>query len=294
MFRKRKGYGFFLICALAAVLVLQPGCTTDNEPASESAAETSSTPRRSAHPAPTQPGSAGASTEEATATEEAAEPQPRTVTLPEGTELKVRTTTALSTKTHKTGDTFTASLKAPLVEGNWVIAPKGSTVQGRIAEADEGGRVKGVARLAIQLTQFETADGQTIPIRTNARAREAKTTKKKDATKVGIATGIGAGIGAIVGGKKGAGIGAATGAGAGTGVLLATRGDPAVFPSETVITFKLASSHHGHRKVRQGRRLQPCCDQIGVHAIPLASDQQHIHRLDNHLDPVSFADAQTL
>ena len=47
------------------------------------------------------------------------------------------------------------------------------------------------------------------------------------------------GFGAIVGGKKGAGIGAATGAGAGTGVVLATRGDPAVYPSETVITFKL-------------------------------------------------------
>ena len=78
-----------------------------------------------------------------------------------------------------------------------------------------------------------------IEISTNARAREAKTTKKKDATKVGIATGIGAGIGAIVGGKKGAGIGAATGAGAGTGVVLATRGDPAVFPSETVLTFRL-------------------------------------------------------
>ena len=151
----------------------------------------------------------------------------------------MRTTTALSTKTHKAGDTFTASLVDPLVEGDWVIAPKGSTVKGRITEADEGGRVKGVARLAIQLTQFETGDGQTIRISTNARAREAKTTKKKDATKVGIATGIGAGIGAIVGGKKGAGIGAATGAGAGTGVVLATRGDPAVFPSETVLTFRL-------------------------------------------------------
>ena len=240
MFGKSQVYGVLLICALAAMLVLQAGCTKASEPALESSedaanAETSTTPRRSTHPAP----SAGASTEGATATEEAAEPQPRSATLADGTALKVRTTTALSTKTHKAGDTFTASLVDPLVEGDWVIAPKGSTVKGRIAEADEGGRVKGVARLAIQLTEFETADGQTIEISTNARAREAKTTKKKDATKVGIATGIGAGIGAIVGGKKGAGIGAATGAGAGTGVVLATRGDPAVFPSETVLTFRL-------------------------------------------------------
>jgi hypothetical protein len=67
----------------------------------------------------------------------------------------------------------------------------------------------------------------------------AKGTKKEDAVKVGVGSGIGAAIGAIAGGGKGAAIGAGVGAGAGTGVVLATKGDPAVIPSESALTFQL-------------------------------------------------------
>jgi hypothetical protein len=56
---------------------------------------------------------------------------------------------------------------------------------------------------------------------------------------VGIGAGVGAAIGAIAGGGKGAAIGAGAGGAAGTGTVLATRGDPAVLPSESLITFKL-------------------------------------------------------
>lgn len=168
-------------------------------------------------------------------------PQPRTVTLAEGTGLRIRTTSALSTDSHHAGEGFMATLEEPLVEGNWVIAPKGATVEGWIVEADKGGRVQGVAHLAIQLARFHTADGQTVEIATNSLAVEAESTKAKDATKIAIGTGIGAAIGAIAGGGKGAGIGAATGSGAGTGAVLATRGDAAVIESETVLDFELLS-----------------------------------------------------
>lgn len=43
------------------------------------------------------------------------------------------------------------------------------------------------------------------------------------------------------------GLGAAAGAGAGTGVALATRGDPAVIPSETVLNFKAQGPGHRRR-----------------------------------------------
>jgi hypothetical protein len=57
--------------------------------------------------------------------------------------------------------------------------------------------------------------------------------------KIGIGAGIGAAIGAIAGGGKGAAIGAGAGGGAGTGLVLATRGDPAVIPGESQLTFRL-------------------------------------------------------
>ena len=172
---------------------------------------------------------------------QSAPPQPRTATLAEGTVLRIRTTSELTTDSHQAGESFTTTLEEPLVAGNWVIAPQGATVEGWIVEADEGGRVQGVARLSIQLAQLHTADGQIIEINTNPFVVEAETTKREDATKIGIGAGIGAVIGAIAGGKKGAGIGAATGAGAGTGVVLATRGDAAVIGSETVLDFALRS-----------------------------------------------------
>jgi hypothetical protein len=161
--------------------------------------------------------------------------------LDAGTALTVRTTTTISTKSHKAGDTFAASLEEPLVEGTFVVAPKGATVVGKVVDSDPGGRVSGVASMTVSLDSMETADGQTIGLDTNSIRIEAQSTVKKDATKVGIATGIGAAIGAIAGGGKGAGIGAATGAGAGTGVVLATRGDAAEIASESVLDFQLAS-----------------------------------------------------
>jgi hypothetical protein len=69
----------------------------------------------------------------------------------------------------------------------------------------------------------------------------ARATKGRDAMKIGIGSGVGAAIGAIAGGGMGAAIGAAAGGGAGTGVVLATRGAPAVIPSESVLHFALRS-----------------------------------------------------
>ena len=149
------------------------------------------------------------------------------------------TTTTLSTKTTQSGEKFAATLAEPIVDGDWVIAEEGARVEGVVVDADPGDRVKGVASIAVRLESLTLADGRTVELSTSQYTREAKTTKKKDATKIGVATGIGAAVGAIAGGGKGAAIGAGVGGGAGTGVVLATRGDPAVIPAETRVRFTL-------------------------------------------------------
>ncbi len=161
-----------------------------------------------------------------------------TVVLPEGTVLVVQTTNTLSTKTQESGQAFSANLAQPLMLDGREIAPKGAGVEGRIIDADDGGRVKGVASLTVGLTTLDI-NGKSMDIATNTFTREADATKGKDAAKVAIGTGVGAAIGAITGGGKGAAIGAAAGGGAGTGVVLATHGDAAVIPSESVLTFAL-------------------------------------------------------
>ncbi len=220
---------------MAGALALALGCNKSSAPG-EQAEEGA----REAGEAAATVGSPSAGSPNASSSKsEPAPPKLRAVTLDAGTPIKIRTTTTLSTKSATSGESFMASLAEPIVDGNWVIAPKGATVYGVVAESDPGGRVKGVASLAIRLTKLETADGETIDLSTSIYATEAKSTKKKDATKVGIASGVGAAIGAIAGGGKGAAIGAGVGAGAGTGAVMATHGDPAVIPSESVVNFKL-------------------------------------------------------
>jgi hypothetical protein len=153
--------------------------------------------------------------------------------------LTVRVDQALSTERNAPGDTFRATLDQPLVVNGFVIAERGARVEGRVVEADPGGRVKGVARLELELVRLNTADGQRINIQTQPFTREAETSKKQDAAKIGAAAGIGAAIGAIAGGGKGAAIGAAAGGAAGTGAVVATRGKAAEIPAETRLTFKI-------------------------------------------------------
>lgn len=167
-------------------------------------------------------------------------PKKVTVTLPAGTQLKVRTNSVISTKTAEAGETFSGTLIDALTTDGRTLAPQGAEVTGRIVDADRGGKVKGVASISVQLTRLDTAAGP-VGISTNVIAREARASKKKDAVKVGIGAGVGSAIGAIAGGGKGAAIGAAAGAGAGTGAVLATRGVPAVIPSESVVTFRLTA-----------------------------------------------------
>jgi hypothetical protein len=147
----------------------------------------------------------------------------------------------LSTKTNQSGDAFRAVLANDIVSGGWTIAKRGASVTGVVTDSDPGGRVKGVASITLTLDQLQLADGRQVSIATNAFSAEAQSTKKKDATKIGVGAGIGAAIGAIAGGGKGAAIGAGVGGATGTAAALATRGDPAEVPSETSLTFELAA-----------------------------------------------------
>jgi hypothetical protein len=227
--------------ALLAAIILGLGCS-GSKPETEVAANAV------APAAESTPGAAPASAaKEPGAPAAVAKPAPKGVAPPPpvileaGTAVKVRSTTTLSTKTNAAGDPFHGSLAEPLTVNGKVVADKGAKVQGVVATADPGGRVKGVARISVRLTSIETDKGM-VSVQTSTVGREAKSTKRNDAIKVGVGSGIGAAIGAIAGGGRGAAIGAGAGAGAGTGVVLATRGEPAVLPAETVMTFRLTES----------------------------------------------------
>ncbi|MBC7927596.1 MAG: hypothetical protein H7039_18270 [Bryobacteraceae bacterium] len=164
---------------------------------------------------------------------------PQTVTIPVGTTLSIRLDQNINSSRSKTGETFGATLDQILEVDGAVIAERGSRVEGRIVEADPGGRVNGLAQLQLELVRLNTSDGQRVKLSTESFTKQATRETGKDVAKVGAAAGIGAAIGAIAGGGKGAGLGAIIGGAAGTGGVLGTRGAAAQLPAETRLSFRL-------------------------------------------------------
>ena len=169
-------------------------------------------------------------------------PQPApSVTLQAGMTLPVRLGESLSSEHNQAGDTFTATLDAPLSTGGFVIAEKGARVEGRIVEAQKSG-VKTRATLVLELTKLNTSDGQHVAIKTETLRKQAEAMATGD--QVGIvaaAAGIGAIIGAMAGGGKGAAIGAGAGGAAGGGGVVASRNKAVSLPTETKVTFRLGA-----------------------------------------------------
>jgi hypothetical protein len=194
-------------------------------------------PPVSAEPAPT-PIAAPAP-----ATESAEPPAPApSVTLQAGMTLPIRLGESLSSEHNQAGDTFTATLDAPLSAGGFVIAEKGAHVEGRVVDAQKSAHVKGQATLALELTKLTTSDGQHVDIKTETLKKQSETMATGD--QVGIvaaAAGVGAIIGALAGGGKGAAIGAGAGGAAGGGGVVATRSKPVTLPTESKLSFRLSA-----------------------------------------------------
>ena len=167
--------------------------------------------------------------------------QPHVVTLPTGTGITIRLGETLSTDHNYTGDTFRATLDAPIVIDGFIIADRGSRVLGRIVNAQKAGHVEGSADLNLTLTEINTTDGQRVAIQTNSNDRKGPSGSNHGAEKIAGGAALGAIIGAIAGGGKGAAIGAGAGGAAGTGAAMATHGKACVIQTETRLSFNLAS-----------------------------------------------------
>jgi hypothetical protein len=129
-------------------------------------------------------------------------------------------------------------LEQPLVVNGIVVASPGETVTGRVTEAQKAGRVEGLARLGVQLTQISLVDGQQVPIQSQFIDQVGPGSKGRDAGAIAATTAAGAAIGAAAGWGVGAAIGAGAGAAASTIGVLVTRGHASVIGPEQVLTFR--------------------------------------------------------
>ena len=164
----------------------------------------------------------------------------REVTIPAGTVLAVTLDTPVASDRSDIEDSVRGHLRRSVRIGGVEALPAGASVAGVVTDAQRSAKVKGRARLAMRFTRVAGADGTSYTMRSAPVARQARGTKKKDATKIGIGAGVGAAVGALTGGGKGAAIGSAIGGGAGTGVVLSTRGEEVRLPAGTPISVRLS------------------------------------------------------
>jgi hypothetical protein len=224
-----------------------------SEKASQPPPATSQSPPQAASPPPTAQDQAPAPVEEqqpaaaepsgspaATRAVTPAPPRFREITLPAGTELALRLETPVASDASSVEDPVRAVLRHSVVRDTLTVLPAGTPLTGQVTAVQRAGKVKGRARVAFRFSAL-TVDDERYDIATSRVAREARGTKKKDATKVGIGAGAGAILGGILGGGKGAAIGAGVGAGAGTGVVMSTRGEEVRLAAGTPVTVTLSN-----------------------------------------------------
>jgi len=165
-------------------------------------------------------------------------PPPKKVTIDQGTQLTVRLVDGIDSEKNEAGQTFHATLNAPLTANGEEVIPAGTDITGHIADLKSAGKFKGQSLVVLQLDSL-TAGGTTYNLQTDQYRKEGGSRGKNTAEKVGAGAAIGAIIGAIAGGGKGAAIGGAAGAGVGGGVQAATKGQQIKLPPETVLNFTL-------------------------------------------------------
>jgi hypothetical protein len=160
------------------------------------------------------------------------------ITVPAGTRILIRMVDSIDTSKQKTGDRFTASLETNLQAEDEVVAQRGTTVYGRLAQASSSGRMSGSSQLTLELTDI-VINGTAYPLLTSTYEIKGKGEGKKTARKVIGGAGLGALIGGIAGGGAGAGIGALVGVAGGTAIAASKKGEQLQIPSESLLEFRL-------------------------------------------------------
>jgi BON domain len=195
--------------------------STSNQPPSDSVAPPASpAPENSVTQAPPPP------------------PAPRKLIIDQGTQLTVRLIDPIDSEKNQTGETFRATLNAPLTSDGEEAVPTGVELTGHLVSVKSAGKFAGQSEVVLQLDSLASG-GKTYSLQTDQYKKQGSSRGKNTAEKVGGGAIVGGIIGAIAGGGKGAAIGSAAGAGVGGGVQAATKGQQIKLPSETVLNFTL-------------------------------------------------------
>lgn len=228
------------------LLQVKPAQVAQELPAEPSAVAPAGSSGQSRAPAPrSQSASAPARSSESASTaapaksvDRPAAPSSRAVTIPAGTNVRIQMIDSVDSAKNQVGETFLASLDAPITVGSEVVVPKGADIYVKLTEAKTSGKFSGRSELQLELDHLKF-QGRTYNLGSSTYEQVGASRGKDTAKKTAIGAAIGTAIGAIAGGGKGAAIGAGVGAGSGAAAQIFIKGKQVQVPSETKIDFQL-------------------------------------------------------
>ena len=149
-----------------------------------------------------------------------------TVSLPEGTSLRVKLENTIATYSSKSGDPFSGRVLQPVMLDGKTVIPIGATVQGRVTRVSEPRRVQGRPTIGMFPENVILPNGERYMLNAtlvdtdvrhgtdvnNEGQFKGKGHETKDMVEIGAGTGGGMLVGGLIGGAKGMLIGGAVGA----------------------------------------------------------------------------------
>ena len=157
--------------------------------------------------------------------------------LPAGSEVDVRLQTLLDSETAQVEDRVEATTMVDLYQGNDLLVPAGSALEGYVSSVDRASRTDRKGELTIMFTKLKV-NGRTYDVRAYPTQVLESEGIKGEAERIGAGAGVGAIIGGILGGLKGAITGILIGGG---GVIAATEGKDVELPPGTVLRVRFDS-----------------------------------------------------
>jgi hypothetical protein len=162
------------------------------------------------------------------------------VTIPQGTLIRVRTVETIDVDSSQAGMKFRASIDDPIMVGGGVVVPRGADATLQAAKVQQSGKMKGSDLIQLKINSI-VINGKPYAVTTSFQEVKGGSEGKSTAKKGLGGAGLGAIIGGIAGGGTGAAIGAAVGGGAGLAISASGQQHLKV-PAESRLEFRLEAA----------------------------------------------------
>jgi hypothetical protein len=160
------------------------------------------------------------------------------VVVPSESVIGLQLETALSSESARVEDRVDARVTRDVRVNGRIAIPAGTHAIGSVTLVEQGGKMKGRARIGIRFNTLVLADTSRVSINTETFIRDGESPSDSASAKIGGAAIGGAIIGAILGGGKGAAIGSGIGAAGGTAAAMTASRHPVVLPVGSTLSVR--------------------------------------------------------